>query len=135
MSKIDDKLKQIAGGAPLDNLKSGGGIKRGNGHGGRRPGAGRPEGGRALARRQLKAIVDAQINESVKIQVVDPKTGKKTVVTKPRLLRQLEVLYDIGVQDRSYEAISRWLDRALGRPVQPVEGGDEERPILLKIDF
>ena len=111
-------------------------VKKG-GNGGARPGAGgkKPTSEATMVKKGYKAIVDRHVGEDVKIQITDPKTGRTVIVKKPRLLRVLEVLYEVGVQDRNAEALNKWLDRALGRAVQPVEGGDPERPILLKIDF
>lgn len=101
----------------------------------RTPGTGRKPKEIDITRRGIKAYLDSHFNESLKIKITDPKTGKEKVINKPRLVIVLEKLYEIGTQgEGSSDALNKWLDRALGKPLQTV-GGDEDKPILLKIDF
>jgi len=87
------------------------------GHGGRREKSGRKPKKEKVKARGIKEVVEKHFGEEVKIRIVDPKTGTSMIVSKPRVLRMLEVLYDQAVAG-SAEAANKWLDRALGKPAQ-----------------
>ncbi len=130
------RLSQRDGEAPaskLDDLKKSEPPKKGT-WGGKRVGAGgsKPRSEKRAIQRGIKAWIDEYVNGEVAVQIVDPKTGKSRIVKKPRVVRVLEMLYDIGVKDRSPDALNKWLDRALGKPVHPV-AGDEDAPIMIQI--
>jgi hypothetical protein len=47
----------------------------------------------------------------------------------------LETLFNVGVQDKNPDALNKWLDRALGKAVQPVAHEESEEKPRLIIDF
>ena len=133
MTTISEKIKALKGEkAQLGNLEKEKPTK--GTHGGARKGGGRKTKIETLVVRGLADILEQHVNEQVDVQITDPKTGKTVIVKKPRLLRVMEALYNIGIGDKSHEALSKWLDRALGKPLQPI-GGDDTKPIRLLIDF
>lgn len=132
---VDERLKRLAGHKNPENRKIEKPPKvdrRKFNHAG--PGSGRKPKEENLTRRGIKAYLDTHINEKVKIRVTDPKTGKSKEVSKPRLIIILEKLFAAAAVDGNVDAMNKWLDRALGKPLQPV-GGDEDHPIMIKIDF
>lgn len=87
-----------------------------------------------LIERGLHVIAEAHFGEEVDVKIKDPKTGQERVVKKPRLLIQLERLF--AQSATSHEAIGKWLDRAMGKPLQPMEHrGDKNAPIHLSVDI
>lgn len=105
--------------------------------GGARKGAGgvKPTNTKTLIRRGIKQWIDDHGKEDLKVTVRDPITGKTRVIQKTRLMLALEKLYKIGMEgDGSPDALDKWLNRILGRPVQPI-AGDEDAPMVLRIDF
>ncbi len=107
-------------------------VKKGN-NGGKRPGSGRKPGGAALERRTLRAILSKHYGEDVTIEVEDPKTHKKVKIKKPRVLAMMEKLYETGIANGDTAAIDRWLNRALGKPPQPLVGDEEEDPVRIDL--
>ena len=104
------------------------------GNGGVRPGSGRPEGSLAFGRRINKQLIDAHINEEFEVRVTDSKTGRKVTATKPRFIVVLEKLYEIGMRgDGDANALDKWLNRAIGKPVQPIVGEEEEPPVQIDL--
>lgn len=111
-----------------------GGYKKKGGNGGAREGAGRMPGGTAEQKRAQKQLVRDHINEVTDITVVDRATGKQVTVKKPRILAAMEKLFQIGMKDGDANALDRWLNRALGKPAQPIIGGDEDdAPVSVKL--
>lgn len=98
----------------------------------RPPNSGRKPKEANLIARGIKKYLDDHFNEKVKIQITDPQTGKTRIIEKPRIIRVLEKLYEIGVQNDNADALNKWLDRALGRPIQTI-AGEDNKPILVKI--
>lgn len=104
--------------------------------GGKQPGAGRPPKEETLVMRSIRAYMDAHANEEVDITVTDPKTGQKRVVKKPRAVILLEILFKKAFENKDVAAINAWLDRAVGKPTQPIRGdGDSDAPIRLEHDI
>jgi len=102
-------------------------------HGGARENAGKKLNRTLLVERGFKDWIDKHAKEVQKITLTDPRTGKTVTVKKTRLVIVLEKLYELAVEG-SHEAADKWLNRILGRPLQPI-GGDDDHPILLHIDF
>lgn len=101
------------------------------------PNSGRKPKEANIIARGIKAYLEAHYDEKVKIRVTDPKTGKVREISKPRGILALEQLFLLGMGQTSIgnaDALNKWLDRALGRPAQVVRG-DEDEPIMIKIDF
>ena len=132
---IEDRIQRLKGEKPkLDDLKKTKGSSKGT-WGGKRPNTGgsKPKEANLIAR-GIKAYMDAHFNEKVKIQITDPKTGKVRIVDAPRIVVVLQKLYEIGMKNDNADALNKWLDRALGKPVQAIEG-NPDKPIQLHIDF
>lgn len=135
MSKLDDKIKALAGEKTPDKGKlikgapgTGRGrsyVPNGRGRGGDR-GGGRPPREDQLAKRGWKEKLEEFYEGEQMVQITDPKTGQVRVVPKNRVYIAIEKLFEIGVKDKDVDALSKFLDRALGRPKQPLVGGDED---------
>ena len=126
-------------------------IEKNSNHGGARPGAGMPKGKvlpktverkRELAeiRKKIRKNADRLINAQMQLalgcsflyKLVDKGTGKKEFVIvqdKEEILRYLnrefentDIYYYIGTDKPDNKAISNLLDRAYGKPTQPVDG-------------
>ena len=100
----------------------------------RNPNSGRKVKEVNLIARGIKGYLDAHFNEKVKISIQDPKTGKTRTISKPRTIVALEALFNIGMKDKSSDALNKWLDRSLGRPATILKGSESE-PIVLRIDI
>ncbi len=101
----------------------------------RDPKSGRKTKQETLTRTGIKSWVETHINGEIEMHVLDKKTGKEILVKKPRVVAILEKLYQISMKgEGSHEAIGKWLDRALGKPVNIIKG-DENEPIVVRIDF
>lgn len=129
---VKERLEHLKGNKP-ENLKKGGEIKIGE-YGGKRKGAGRKHKEANAIARGTKEYIDKHFNEKVEIKITDSKTGKSFTIKKPRIVHALEVLFSIGASDRNPDALNKWLDRALGKPAQVVEG-NEDKAITIRIDF
>lgn len=106
------------------------------GNGGARPGAGRKTSEENLVARGIKKWVDEHAVEKMAVQIKDPQTGKVRTIKKTRLMIALEKLYRIGVEgEGNAEAIDKWLNRILGKAVQPLGGNGDDDPIVLRLDF
>lgn len=114
ISEVVEKLKKN------DEINS---IKKSTvkNNGGARKGAGRKSTEAKMIERGLKNYIGQYYEGDIKINVIDPKTGREIIVKKPRIIWVLEVLYDIGVKDRNADALNKWLDRALGKPTAKIE--------------
>lgn len=135
MTKIEEKLKRLAG-VKTDKLipaKEKKEPKKRGKNGGRRPGSGRPPGGVALERRTLRAMLAKHYGEEVEIEVEDPLTHKKVMIKKSRVLAVMEKLYKVGIENGNDAALDRWLNRALGKPPQPLVGDEEEDPVQINL--
>ena len=101
---------------------------------------GHPQSGRkpkesTLIEKGVKEWFDEHMKEQVEVQIQDPKTGVKRMIKMTRLMRVLQKLYEIGVRgEGSADALNKWLDRMIGRPLQKIVG-DENEPIVLRVDF
>lgn len=102
-------------------------------NGGAREGSGRKPGGQALARRTLRAILAKHYAEEVEIEIEDPKTKKMVKIKKPRVLAMMEMMYQIAEKNGDSAAGDRWLNRALGKPPQPLIGDEEEDPVRVDL--
>lgn len=103
-------------------------------NGGARPGSGRKPGGTALLRREIRALVQNHYNEEVWVKVKDPKTGIEREIKKPRVLIAIDVLFQVGITNKDAHALDRYLNRALGKPPQPLIGDEDEDPIQINHD-
>lgn len=144
MTKLDDKLKALAGDKPAEKGKlvkaapqgapgTGRGrsyVPNGKGRGGNR-GGGRPPKEDELEKRGWKQKLEEFYDGEMTVQITDPKTGQARVVQKNRVYIALEKLFSKAVKgDGDTDALSKFLDRALGKPKQPLTGGDEgDEPI------
>ncbi len=108
-------------------------------NGGARKNSGRKPLEQTLLKRGIKAFIDEHVNEKVKVQITDPKTGKTLVIEKPRVAVVLQQLYAIGMgttDKGNAPALKEWLDRAVGKAPQPIRGdGDDDTPIKLEVDI
>lgn len=139
MGKLEERLKKLAGGveSKTDKLiKSKKSIVPGK-NGGWRPGAGRPPNEETLIKRGIKAYIEQYCDEEVSIQITDPKTGKTRIVQKPRAVVILERIFNMAMgqtEKGHFPALKEFLDRAIGKAVQPIAGADDgESPILIKL--
>lgn len=106
-------------------------IARENGKNG-----GRPPKEETLVMRGIREYMAQHANEEIDITVTDPKTGKSRVVKKPRSIILLEILFTEAFQKKNIAAIKEWLDRAVGKPAQPIRGdGDSDAPIRMEHDI
>lgn len=125
--KIRDEHKKV------EKLKTGGKTP-GHGsvkdNGGARENSGRKPGGTADQKRLRKEIVQNHIKEDVEVLTKDGKTIKK-----PRLLIAMERLFALGTKgEGDANALDKWLNRAIGKPAQPIVGGDEDdEPVQLSV--
>lgn len=104
--------------------------------GGKQPGAGRPPKEETLVMRGIREYMAQHANEEIDITVTDPKTGKSRVVKKPRSIILLEILFNEAFKKNNVAAIKEWLDRAVGKPAQPIRGdGDSDAPIRMEHDI
>lgn len=134
MTNLEERIKKLVG-DKSEKLKNDKEIIQLKKNGGKRAGSGRKPKEANIIARGIKSYLDNHFQENVKIEIEDPKTGKKVIVSKPRIVYALEKLYEIGTRTPGDpDALNKWLDRALGKPIQPI-GGDEDKPILIKIDF
>ncbi len=94
--------------------------------------AGRPPSEAKLAARGIRELIDNHVNEVLTLNVIE--NGVKKEVQRTRLMAALEKLYNLGTAGKGdADAISKWLDRALGKPAQPIVGDDEAAPIRIEV--
>ncbi len=79
-----------------------------------------------------KYIIKEHTNEAVKMVVLDDKTGKRITIEKPRSLVMMERLFKAGMEG-DVNAMAKWLDRAAGKPAQPIVGDDDEPPVQIDL--
>ncbi len=132
-----ERIEALAAGKPkeekLGNLNKDGKPKVG--YGGARKGGGRPKKIETLVKQGVQEILEGHVNEVITVEMeID---GKKLVIKKPRSLIVLEKLYEIGSGGKgNSDALKAWLDRALGKPLQPVQHqGDPDKPLHISIDY
>ena len=139
MTTAAERILKLTGKTPAPEHMNKKRPNRGNtaNWGGKRSGAGgvKPTKQKTLEERGHKQLIDKHVNEDVEVTIMDKKTGKTLKLKKSRLLVMLEKLSNIGLAGAgNADAINKWLDRALGKPIQKL-GGDDENPIRLLIDF
>lgn len=137
MSDILKKIAKLQRGAGTEKVKkssTGDTAVQPKKNGGARPGSGRKPGGTALQKRIVKQVLAAHYDEEVEIEVKDAKTGKTVKVKKPRALAVMEKLYQVGMAGAGNDAaLDRWLNRALGKPPQPLIGDEDEAPVAIDL--
>lgn len=99
----------------------------------RHPNSGRKPGGGALARRLVRTLVQDHYTAEVEVTVKDPKTGNPHTIKKPRVLIAIDALFQVGVQNKDAHALDRYLNRALGKPPQPLVGDEDEDAIQVDL--
>lgn len=103
------------------------------GNGGKRPDSGRKPGGTAMQKRVNKELIMDHVSGEATVTVVDRKTGKTVTVKKPRIIAALEKLYELGMKGQGdANAIDRWMNRAIGKAIQPIVGDDDEPPVQVQ---
>ena len=135
MSELDEKLKRLSGKTaivPTEEVKK---RKRGKGmaNGGARAGAGgkKPTKLETITRLGIQTYIDDHYYGKTTIRVTDPKTGRTIDVQKTRVVLALEKLWNIGMKgEGNADALNKWLDRALGRAIQPLGGEDPGAPVF-----
>lgn len=105
-------------------------------NGGARPGSGRKPKEANLIERGIYAYMDDHYKGQVMITVTDPKTGETREIEVPRVVAALQKLYEIGTKgEGNSDALNKWLNRAVGMPMQPIEHrGDKDKPLHLILD-
>lgn len=96
-------------------------------NGGARPGAGRPAKEENVVVQELKTLIDLHGKEEVELQ---GKGGQ--VLKKARVLVLLDKLFKDGYGG-NIQAIKEYLDRVLGKAVQPLSGPDKDKPLSIDI--
>lgn len=94
-------------------------------YGGKRAGSGR----KPLADKAIIELLRSKIKQhgNVEVEVV-LKDGERKKLTRIEAL--LEVLFQEGFIKRNIQSIKEYLDRVMGKSVQPISGaGDEEPPV------
>lgn len=133
MSSLQQQIEELKKGkqptASTEKLKK----VRGK-NGGKREGSGRKTKQETLEKRGHKELILQHVNEQIEVTVLDKKTGKTIVMKKPALLAMMEKLRQAGMKG-DVDAINKWLDRALGKPVTKIAGDEDAEPIRLLIDF
>lgn len=103
-------------------------------NGGYRPGAGQPPKLANLIAKGQKQMLDDFVAGEYTVDVEI--RGKKVTLKKSRVLIATEMLFLIGIKQESPDALNKFLDRALGRPAQPIRGdGDSDAPIRMEHDI
>lgn len=127
-----ERLKELATKLPskVENMKKGEGTKK---HGGSRPGSGRKPTDASEMRRTHLQFIREHAEELVSVKLQDQKTGKVKIVKMTRLAVTMEKVF-AEVQRGESWAVREYLDRVLGKATQPI-GGDDDMPIVVKIDF
>lgn len=92
----------------------------------RTPGTGAQPRGVALGRRVAKQLMQDFGTEVTMIKVLDQKTGKIVEVEMPRAVAAVRKMYEKGMNDGDTQDLDRFLNRIVGKPEQPIIGGDEE---------
>lgn len=95
-----------------------------------------PGSGRQPAEEQRRAqyqLVRQFADKKVPVNEVDKRTGRTRIVQMTVLEVTLATLFG-EVQKKEGWAVKEMLDRILGKAAQPVVG-DEDNPIILKVDF
>lgn len=105
-------------------------------NGGARPGSGHPPSEDTLMKRGFKQIIEERIGKEVDVRITDPRTGKSVVIKEPRLALAIDKLFENGYVKGDTTALNSFLDRAIGKPAQPIRGdGDSDTPVRLAIDY
>lgn len=102
--------------------------------GGAREGSGREPGGTQLQKRIHKQLIEKHVEEEAEVTVTDKKTGVTVVVKKPRILIAMEKLFALGTRGQGdAAALDKWLNRAVGKAVQPIVGDEDEPPVQVDL--
>lgn len=122
----------------IEKLKKGGEIKPKK-KGGKRQGSGRKPKEANLIARGIKNYLDKHFTGDAEIQITDPKSGEKRIISKPRIVAALEKLFSLGMKgEGDADALNKWLDRALGKAPQSIvlggkiESSPEEKAAATK---
>lgn len=102
----------------------------------RTPGTGQQPGGTAEHKRINKQLLAQHFGEEVPVRLIDAKTGKEVVKMKPRVIVQIERLFQASQhKDGTFDpnAIDKWLNRALGKAPQPLVGDEDEDAIQVDL--
>lgn len=103
-------------------------------NGGAREGAGRPAGGSEGQRRARKLLIETHVEEKITVTVKDPKTGQPITIEKPRIVVAMEKLFQLGTKgDGDAAALDKWMNRAVGKAVQPIVGDEDEPPVQVDL--
>jgi hypothetical protein len=127
--EIDKMKKNTESISPKKPAKGGKNyIPNGVGRGGKRNGSGRKPSKEKLALKGVQDFFDKHAEEIIETGYDDPKTGKRITVKKPRRVVAIEMLFQIGVKEKNYAALDKWLDRVYGRPGQTIKHEGEVDP-------
>jgi hypothetical protein len=95
-------------------------------NGGARPGSGRKALAETPIVQELKVLIDNHGKDLVELAT------KNGVVKKARVLILLDKLFVDGYGG-NIQAIKEYLDRVLGKAVQPISGPDKDKPLSINI--
>lgn len=142
MTNIADEIKKLVrarSGKPaeIEKLKKGGKIKPPpKQRGGARPGSGRKPTEASEFRRSHLLFMREHANEKIEVEEKVKDAGGKEKVVKKKMTHLeftlMMMMKNIGKGDQS--AIHEYLDRIVGKATQHI-AGDEDEPVVLKIDF
>jgi len=138
-AKVDSGAMEIDKLVNVDKPKGGRNyVPNGKGRGGNR-GGGRPPVIETLVKRGVKQWFEDHYNEKIPVEITDPKTGIKKIIQKTRMMVATETLFRLGTGTSTKgnaDAMSKWLDRMVGRPAQPIRGDEaDDNPIRLSADI
>lgn len=128
---IAESIKALKGreNAIVENLKKDEPIK--SKRGGRRENSGRKTKEETLVAKGIHQLVEEHVNEKIPVQTTVG--GKVVTILKPRVLIVMQRLFAMG--ETSHEAAGKWMDRALGKPIQPIEHAfDKDKPLRISVD-
>lgn len=126
MTTIEEKLNKLEKAKPNSKIVSIEPVKidrRKFNHG--YPGGGRPKNIARLEREGKKEAIEKHAEEEVTVTRTDKATGK---VVAGKLKSYIAVLEKMRAEalKGNMEAAKAWLDRILGKPKQPIIGGDDD---------
>ena len=96
--------------------------------GGARPGAGRPANPQLVEMRKALSYIRQHANTVVALK--DKETGK--LVKKKRLEFLLDVLFQLGVNQKNVPAIKEYFNRSIGKAIQYIDDITEDKPLTDK---
>ncbi|MCK4500886.1 hypothetical protein KAU11_10325 [Candidatus Babeliales bacterium] len=92
-------------------------------HGGARQGSGRKPSAERAQLLDLKTQIEQHAQQLV--DVVLTKNGRQTIEKKTRILAIMDMLVNEAVKNKSIPAAKEYLDRTLGKSLQPIEHSGE----------